>query len=148
MFIPILGNSQTIRKKIAKKGNIFINKTIVDGGEPIYFLMGQNSEYSRIIDIVSPLYGKKEDVISFFEGAIKLYNTYKGENVSDEINNVEVSLSKVLGSTVIFVQDKKSNGYLTMKKKDLDFFLSKMKEEWKYNKLYMHFLSTAYLNSL
>lgn len=129
MFIPILGNSQTIRKKIAKKGNIFINKTIVDGGEPIYFLMGQNSEYSRIIDIVSPLYGKKEDVISFFEGAIKLYNTYKGENVSDDINNVEVSLSKVLGSTVIFVQDKKSNGYLTMKKKDLDFFLSKMKEE-------------------
>lgn len=129
MFIPFFGNSQTIRKKIAKKGSIFINKTIIDGGEPIYFLMGQNSKYSRIVDIVSPLYGNKEDMVSFFEEAIKLYNTYRGENVSDEINNVEVNLSKVLGSTFIFVQDKKSNGYLTMKKKDLDFFLSKMKEE-------------------
>lgn len=40
MFIPILGNSQTIRKKIAKKGNIFINKTIVDGGGTYIFPHG------------------------------------------------------------------------------------------------------------
>lgn len=129
LTLPLLCSAQIISKKIAKKGGIYIDKTIVEGGAPIYFLMGQNSKYSTIVDIIAPVYGDKEHMISFFEEAINLYDKYEGENVIDEIQGVDVSLSKVLGSNRLFINDKKNAGYLMMKRKELDFFLSKMKEE-------------------
>lgn len=129
LTIPLLCSAQTIRKKIAQKGNVFINKTIVEGGDPIYLLMGQNSKYSKIIDIIAPVYGDKEHMISFFEEAINLYDKHKGESVSDEIQGVDVSLSKVLGTNYLFINDENGTGYFIMKRKELVFFLSKMKEE-------------------
>lgn len=118
LFFPLILNAQSITKKnkifSIGSGNLIANETSnYENGELTetnIHLMGRDTRYKHIVELVTIFYGSEDDFICLINKSIKFMEENE-KGTSTTIDGMSISIENYVGMTVCYLHPKDESGF-------------------------------------